>query len=691
MSPLLRADGLDRGCWAVAALFLGLFWGSMLYHTGGQLSLPLDDSFIYFQYARQLAAGQFLHYNPEDPPTTGAASLLYVLLLVPGCWLGFQGLLLSVYAAGLGLVFLGASLWLMRRLGMALGDWDSGIAAMGLTLLCGPLLWGFFSGMEIGLFTCAILLTLYLFVREAPGGDFRRTAGAAALLVLARPEGAALAACLIGVWAGRAWRQRQPRQAWVWLAPILAFALQGLLYEGLTGSFTAAGTVAKWRFCASHASWPEVIRLALADSAAFCKGVLGGSLGPQTSARLFAYDSNTRHLFFGPFFSLFYLAGMAPRLADEWRARAPGTGALAFLWLAGGVLLTCTLVEPDAHFNRYQQPFLPLFILFAALGLGQAGQLLGGRLRLGLSLFYGLWGLLSVGFFAVAYGRNSADIRHLQMAMAQILADSLPAHSSVALNDAGALKYLSGHYTVDLVGLTSPGLARAWRHGSGSLYEQLEAMEPGRRPEYFAIFPNWFNFEEAGFLRPLRRVRVFAPSIVDAEKVLYQADWRLANSGDALHSPRLLQQARDFQVVDHIDVAAIPSEDQHGYRSGVWEKGQEEANLLIYGVCEEDSSIEVIDGGRTITRNERMQVRLRPGARALMAMRTVTGVHQRFAVYCQGQPVGQVETPGGPGRNWTEFLVAEIPASRVGQGQVEIETRAAEGSVIVSFYYWFLQ
>ena len=35
-------------------------------------------------------------------------------------------------------------------------------------LLCGPLLWGYYSGMAIGLFAWAILLNLYLYLTEDP-------------------------------------------------------------------------------------------------------------------------------------------------------------------------------------------------------------------------------------------------------------------------------------------------------------------------------------------------------------------------------------------------------------------------------------------------------------------------------------------------------------------------------------------
>ena len=75
--------------WAVALAWLAIYLASMLYHTGGRLALPLDDSFIYFQYARQAADGQFLQYNTGVEATAGATSV-YVIV-GPGFLAGYIG------------------------------------------------------------------------------------------------------------------------------------------------------------------------------------------------------------------------------------------------------------------------------------------------------------------------------------------------------------------------------------------------------------------------------------------------------------------------------------------------------------------------------------------------------------------------------------------------------------------------
>ena len=591
---------------------------------------------------------------------------------------------IALYALALGAVWLGLSARLLLLLGRRLGGSFSGWVAALMFLLCGPLLWGYYSGMAIGLFAFAILLTLYLYLTED-----RRAPLAAALLALARPEGIALVLLLLVLVAYRR------ALNWRWGVPLGAYVFQALLLTWWTGEAGASGVEAKWRFAEPHGSLPEQIRAVFFDFAEFVKGILAGSLGHQTSVNLYAYDGNYRRMVFAPFVALFFVAELSYRLWGELSERKIGVATLGGTWFVGGVLLTCTLVEYDAHFNRYQQPFLPLYILFAALGLGRldaAGGEWGGKLARGLACLFGLWGLMSVGFFAVAYGENCSDVRNQQVEMARFIDAELPPDARIAVNDAGALRYFSRRQTIDLVGLTTAGNSEPWRHGSGSLFERLEAMPPAQRPQYFAIFPNWFNFPEGIFLQPLHRIRVFEPSIIDAEKVLYQARWSDDLSGESIRNRTLLEEG--WRVVDKVDVADLASEGRHDYQSEVWVPGSGEANLLLALSATDDPQAVYIDGGRTVTGGERMEVVLNAGQSAMVIMRTVTGIAQHFAVFANGKKIANVELPGGRGRQWLELAVGQLAASEVG-GRVEIETQpihfGGDLRPIVSFHYWVLQ
>jgi hypothetical protein len=81
---------------AICILVSLLFAIAMWQLTGGHLMVPLDDTFIHLQYAKQLARGHFFVYSPQDSYSTGATSLIYPFLFIPFFWLGLKAVQLLV-------------------------------------------------------------------------------------------------------------------------------------------------------------------------------------------------------------------------------------------------------------------------------------------------------------------------------------------------------------------------------------------------------------------------------------------------------------------------------------------------------------------------------------------------------------------------------------------------------------------
>ena len=68
---------------ALTLLFLFLlafFLQTELRLTGGRLGVPLDDAWIHYQFARNLAQGDGFSYNPGEP-TPGSTAPLWTLML----------------------------------------------------------------------------------------------------------------------------------------------------------------------------------------------------------------------------------------------------------------------------------------------------------------------------------------------------------------------------------------------------------------------------------------------------------------------------------------------------------------------------------------------------------------------------------------------------------------------------------
>lgn len=75
--------------------------------TEGRAVAPLDDAYIAYQYARQIARGHFYEYNAGDPQTTGMTSPLFGFLLSAAYLAGLHEEDLVAFAVGLGVVWLG--------------------------------------------------------------------------------------------------------------------------------------------------------------------------------------------------------------------------------------------------------------------------------------------------------------------------------------------------------------------------------------------------------------------------------------------------------------------------------------------------------------------------------------------------------------------------------------------------------
>ncbi|MGQ0602868.1 MAG: hypothetical protein ACT4QE_14390, partial [Anaerolineales bacterium] len=230
--------------WAAAGLaaLVGLWF---LSHNP-MAELPLDDAYIHLQYGWQAAHGQTLQYNPSDPPTTGATSLWYMLMLAFGFALGLSREAMPLVVLGVGAVaFTITSAFVAdaaRRLAARVGvDAPSTGALAGLWFAgSGWMAWAFFSGMETGWLILFITVALWAVIANKDGLRLTATSFAAGLAALTRPEAALLALALLF--------ERTPNskhRAWLNLLPLGAALVQPLLNWTVTGSPSATGFLAK--------------------------------------------------------------------------------------------------------------------------------------------------------------------------------------------------------------------------------------------------------------------------------------------------------------------------------------------------------------------------------------------------------------------------------------------------------------
>jgi hypothetical protein len=696
-------------CTLGGTIFLAYAFASLAAGQGGFV-MPLDDVYIHFQYAKQMALGQPYIYNPGLPPTSGATSFLYPYMLAIGYLLGFQGLNLGLWAMLLGMVALVVSTWLVYQLAKI---WDASewlsIGTGVIFALCGPVSWHFMSGMETGWVVLFVLWTVYAFAQwsiHADGVGRQRSilnvVLPATLLALIRPEGGilavlAMAAVLVGVRFHRTTHKSSLRKRnYLWLlVPVLAIGVQPLVNLVLTGSAVASGNAAKSIFGMIPFYWDEVIRRILDNWARVWGEFLTGS-------------SPREGLYLAPLMLVIAFAGVIWLFADRrWRA----AGLMLVGWLVFGTLAISTLDTAFWHFKRYQMPFIaPLFPL-AACGVAVIWRWIVGT-GYSLSLRYVLYGLvLIVGVISVwtwapflhHYALNVDYVNLQPLQMARWLQVNTPPDAVVAVHDTGLLRYEGGRTTIDMVGLTTPGAADYWRNGPGSVAEFLIQ----ERPDYIASYGHGHGFG----LGMLADTSLYGEPLASFP-VKLDANYNVALAADfqGIYHLKGISQRTSFPVdvniwnyvyyggvsfVDEINVGDLQSEKDHNYR---WrnDAGRSgfptEIHEFRYMNCLVGfgDTCPVIDGGRLISGEESFRFSVESDKDVILATRLHPQQHGTFDVYANDSFVATRWIPELPGQ-WIDVPTL-IPAEYITANELQIRiVPHVEGGFYMPYYHWLWQ
>jgi hypothetical protein len=524
MQPLNEnPPGVRPLAWLLPAALLAClgYLAAEAWLLSGDLGFPLDDSWIHLQFARNLAEGRGLAYNPGELVTGDTAplwaALLSLLFHLPGN--------VIVWTKLLGMVFHLAGVAATWRLAREL-DLGRGLASLAavLTLSTSWLVWSSLSGMEVPLFVFLSLTGMILHLRERAAPERPPVSvGVLAVAALARPEGLMLLVlalvdrCLVFRRDGDgslAWR-RPPLRSVLAGAALAACALVGpiLFYRWVGGTFLPTTFAAK-----------------------------GGEL------RRFLPDLQYIYTVFGilfrpqPYMAL--LAGAGVLALIERLGTPRDRGLLPALWLLAPPV-AYSILSPGGrsplvgNFGRYYFPFFPILVVLGILGLERAAAALGPRLRAGrlrlpvraLLIVLILWPTFSTLVQGAGrYTQNVANVQDSDVAMARWLAPRLHPDAVLAVNDIGALKFLLPNRVIDLAGIANPEIRqevnRALREKRP--WEPVMAEEIAkRRPDYLVIFPGWFpTLSQDPRFRPLHGIPIRDNITMGGDEiVVYATPW----------------------------------------------------------------------------------------------------------------------------------------------------------------------
>lgn len=643
--------------WGVVCVVLGVVaTRAILAATGGEPAVPLDDSYIHFQYAKSFASGQPLVYTPGSAPTPGATSLLWPLLLSPFHALGLGGLRLIWVAWLFGWLSLSLLAFDTYQLALGLTSRPVAIAAGAMVPAFGGLVWCAGSGMEVVPFAWLLVRAARLAAEHAEGSEPARRVeliAVACAAQLMRPEGAIALLCAC---AGLALRPRGASRAWA-LLPLGGLALPALLNRALTGQSTSTTALAKWL-----------------------------PLNPyHQDERLWSAIGANIELLFGTLFdgqiwsAIFIPAGgswlawlaLPALVALAWRDKRGFRGAFV-LAVALGMLIPASFDCMLCNRLRYLWPFAPgWFIALAALAEG-AGLVLARFTRhVGVALAAGL-----VGAFASELSRSIDDlaessdaIRRQQTSLGRWARDALPADALIGVNDTGAIAYFSERRTFDVVGLTTKSEPRYWASGAGSRFEHYERLPRSALPTHFIVYPEWMA------VPPLMGAeltsRTVSATILGGKTMrAHVADYETLGSAE-----EPLGEVRG-EILDRLDVADLESEAEHDY-SLFWAT-QVENRVHEAWVAERRRA----DGGRAGRTLERFSLGVRPGAK--LVARLLTDSAMQLELFVGGAKAGSLALE--PEAEWQEVAV-ELPAD-VPTGPVKLELAAPKGQSFTSLHYF---
>ncbi len=400
-------------------------------------------------------------------------------------------------------------------------------AAAGLAVTTLPAMtWGTMSGMEVTLVSALVLGGFYVYLVGDPIPR-RRLVGILLLCLacLARPEVLVILALVAShhLWQTRPFAGALRQAAWVLVIAVAVLGPFVLLAYFTTGHPLPTTFYAK--------SGPGLVRaLSEANSGQVRRLLLVH--GPNAVWKLGA----TLLEQLGTAGAVLLACGCAGVMI-EWRRQRGAILMLACILASAFAMGLAAPQRLKPENFRYTTQLLSLVVVAGFCGLSVLSRLSMPRLvRLAVPAALVVCTFYQSVAAAPIYARSVKNIQELHVTLAEWMERHLPPESTVAVNDIGALAFFSGRRIVDLEGLVSPAALAYPRQERGISFVRAT------RPDYIAIFPEWYPdiIARPDLFREVYRVSI-DDNFVSAGSVLvvFSTPWtRFPPVPSALTSPR---------------------------------------------------------------------------------------------------------------------------------------------------------
>jgi arabinofuranosyltransferase len=181
LTPLLSRiiAYITRHAFIIIIIFFTLYCIVFIFHTSFTFNNTryftlFDDSMISMRYAKNLAQGNGLRWNPEGPRVEGYSNFLWTLYMT--CWhlLSIDTSKTSFPIQMTGLIFLIANLFMVKRITWRLSKSRYvTYTAILLTATYMPIIFWALKGMSTAVLIYIVLLSIYRILESMETGEFR--------------------------------------------------------------------------------------------------------------------------------------------------------------------------------------------------------------------------------------------------------------------------------------------------------------------------------------------------------------------------------------------------------------------------------------------------------------------------------------------------------------------------------------
>jgi hypothetical protein len=421
------------------------------------LGVPLDDTYIHYQYAKNLAAYGKLEFNHGEP-SLGTTSILWILLLAIFFRIG-NIILISIL---LGVFFsLVSALCIFEIAKGLLKNNNYALFVALLFILCGNNIWFSLSGMETTMFVALGLLSIVLYSKNKIG----LSSICSGLLSLTRPEGMILIWLIFCYEVIKQYQNKViilKRLLVLLIIPAL-FILPYLFYNIHVNGQLLPSTFSGRRWVAGL---PKQV-----------------TLSEKNFWFIFAWPYRiVAYTFMADLFAdyipllLSILIGIIPvflvllGFSKYWnlniesfklKIRINSSLVILFFWCIFHNVIYWIFFPVLSHAGRYQAINLVMVWLFIGIGIITCGDLLKSKFKIVrielvlTTLFIYVFAImiLSTWSWSELYVSSTIHINNVHVKAGKWINSNTPIDSVIAAFDIGAVKYYSNRCILDLGGL----------------------------------------------------------------------------------------------------------------------------------------------------------------------------------------------------------------------------------------------